>query len=185
MARALIGKFLAHRVEDTWLAGRIVESEAYLGEHDPAAHAASGRTPRNAVLYGPPGHAYVYRIYGLHECLNVSCMPAGIPGCVLLRALEPVLGIEPMRQHRGLPASANLTQIASGPGKLCQAMQITRVADNGRDMTSASSPLVFLDDGAPAGEIAISPRIGITKAADLPLRFFLSGHRCVSGNRRQ
>lgn len=179
VANALLGKILVHIVRGQPLAGRIVETEAYLGEHDPAAHAAAGRTARNAVLFGPAGHAYVYHIYGMHQCLNVSCMPEGEAGCVLLRALEPITGIPTMQHNRGLGA-AKIAQIASGPGKLCQALEITRAEDNGRDLTDAASPLQIMDDGFRCEEIATSPRIGITKAAELPLRFFLAGNMCVS-----
>ena len=185
VARALLGKILVRRNGGERLAGRIVETEAYLGEHDPAAHAASGRTARNAVLYGPPGHAYVYSIYGLHYCINVSCLPEGIPGCVLLRALEPLEGMDAMRRNRGLSASAAIRQLASGPGKLCQAFGITRAADNDLDLTGADSSLGFVEDGFQGGDIRVTPRIGIRKATDLPLRFFLAGHACVSAAGRK
>ena len=184
VARALLGKILVRHGAGPRLAGRIVETEAYLGEHDPAAHAASGRTARNAVLYGPPGHAYVYSIYGLHQCMNVSCLPEGIPGCVLLRALEPLEGIVEMRHNRRLDISAGIHQLASGPGKLCQALGITRAAENGLDLTRADSQLVLVEDGFQCEGITVTPRIGIRKATDLPLRFVLAGHACVSGRRR-
>ncbi|MEO6828230.1 MAG: DNA-3-methyladenine glycosylase [Acidobacteriaceae bacterium] len=180
VAQSLLGKLLLHRIEGTVLVGRIVETEAYLGEQDPAAHSARGRTARNAVLFGPPGHAYVYNIYGLHQCMNVSCLAEGTAGCVLLRALEPIEGIEQMRSRRRLRPDAALHALTSGPGKLCQALGITRAADNGRDVTSATSPLGLYEDGFSCGEISVKPRIGIRKAADLPLRFFLTGHPCVS-----
>lgn len=180
VARALLGKILLHRLHGTLLAGRIVETEAYLGADDPAAHAASGRTARNAVIFGPPGHAYVYNIYGLHQCMNVSCLREGDAGCVLLRALEPLTGIERMRQNRQLGKAAAIDTLTSGPGKLCQALGITRTVDNGRDLTRADSLLGLYDDGFLCGEICVKPRIGIRKAAELPLRFFLSGHDCVS-----
>lgn len=180
VARALLGKILVRREAGGRLAARIVETEAYLGEHDAAAHAASGRTARNAVLYGPPGHAYVYSIYGLHYCLNVSCLPDGVPGCVLLRALEPMEGLSEMRRNRGLSASADPRHLASGPGKLCLALGIARTADNGLDLTRADSPLGLVEDVYRCGEVRVTPRIGIRKAADLPLRFFLAGHACVS-----
>lgn len=183
VARSLLGKILAHRVGNELLAGRIVETEAYLGERDPAAHAASGLTERNQVLFGPPGHAYVYGIYGLHHCMNVSCLPAGQAGCVLLRALEPLLGIERMRANRGLAASAPLAMLTGGPGRLCQALGITRAGHNGMAVTSADSPLGFYDDGYACREIAVDKRIGIRKAAELPLRFFLRGNPCVSARR--
>ncbi len=185
VARRLLGKILLHHSGAMLLAGRIVETEAYLGEHDPAAHAASGRTARNAVIYGPPGHAYVYNIYGLHRCINVSCLPSDVPGCVLIRALEPLEGIGQMRRNRGLDSNAPIAQLASGPGKLCQALGITRAADNGRDLVDGESLLGLYDDGFRCEEIAVTPRIGIRKAAELPLRFFLAGHSCVSGGGRK
>ncbi|HET9087945.1 MAG TPA: DNA-3-methyladenine glycosylase [Acidobacteriaceae bacterium] len=180
VARQLIGKLLVRRQGGHPLVGRIVETEAYLGEHDPAAHAASGRTPRNAVLYGPPGHAYVYSIYGLHFCLNVSCLGEGFPGCVLVRALEPVEGLDAMRANRGMTNESAPWKLASGPGKLCQALQITRAADNGTDLTDIRGNLGLYQDVFACGEIRVTARIGISKAADLPLRFFLSGNPCVS-----
>ncbi len=184
VARALLGKILVRRRAGRQpMAGRIVETEAYLGEQDPAAHAASGRTARNAVLFGPPGRAYVYSIYGLHQCLNVSCLPAGTAGGVLLRALEPLTGVGTMRRNRGLDVSASIRQVASGPGKLCQALGITRAAENGVDFTLADSPLGFYEDDFQCDGITVSPRIGIRKAADLPLRFFLTRHACVSARR--
>src|SRR5258708_13887778 len=122
---ALLGKIIVRRQGRKLRAGRIVEAEAYLGANDLAAHAAAGRTARNAVLFGPPGHAYVYFIYGVHYCLNISCMPEGEAGCVLVRALEPVPGLEEMAKARGLDdfkvaSVTNLRKIASGPGRLCQ-----------------------------------------------------------------
>ncbi len=184
VARFLLGKILVRRGAGGLLAGRIVETEAYLGEHDAASHAASGRTARNAVLYGPPGHAYVYSIYGMHSCINVSCLPEGVPGCVLLRALEPLQGMAQMRRNRGLKESAGIHPLTSGPGKLCQALGITRVADNGLDLTDAGGRLGLVEDDFRRGEIRVTPRIGISKAADWPLRFFLAGHDCVSGGGR-
>lgn len=166
------------------MVGRIVETEAYLGEQDPAAHAASGRTPRNSVLYGPPGHAYVYSIYGLHYCLNVSCLGEGEPGCVLIRALEPIKGLAEMRKNRGMDADAAPRLLTSGPGKLCQALAITRATHNGLNMTDAGSPLMTCQDEFRCGEIEVTPRIGIRKAAEMPLRFFLAGHSCVSAGGR-
>jgi DNA-3-methyladenine glycosylase len=183
VARLLLGKILIRRGRGAPLAGRIVETEAYLGEHDAAAHAASGKTARNAVLYGPPGHAYIYNIYGLHACFNVSCLPGGDPGGVLVRALEPLLGIPQMRRNRGLTESAGIHQLTSGPGKLCQALGITRAADNGVDLTRADGRLSLMEDDFQCGEVRVTPRIGISKAADWPLRFFLAGHACVSGRR--
>jgi DNA-3-methyladenine glycosylase len=184
VARLLLGKILVRRGAGVQLAGRIVETEAYLGEHDAAAHAASGRTARNAVLYGSPGHAYIYNIYGLHACLNVSCLQEGDPGGVLFRALEPLRGIAEMRRNRGLDCPAGIDQLTSGPGKLCQAFGITRAKDNGLDFVSAKSRLGLVEDDFRCEEIRVTPRIGISKAADWPLRFFLAENACVSGRRR-
>ncbi len=197
VAPRLLGKILVHRTGGSILAGRIVEAEAYFGPHneppDPAAHAHRGPTPRNEVLFGAAGHAYVYSIYGRYFCLNVSCEPEGRAGCVLLlRALEPVAGIETMARNRGL-ASANpaseksLRQLASGlvsgPGRLCQALGLTRAAHNGLDFTDPTSPLTILDDGFTPREALVTPRIGIKQAVDWPLRFAIPAHFCVSGRR--
>ncbi len=202
VARELLGKLLIRREGRKLLAGRIVEDEAYLGASDPAAHAYSGRTPRNAVLFGPPGYAYVYFIYGNHYCLNVSCMPEGVGEGVLFRAMEPVAGIEAMAEARGLilPALAptkgarmghpgssmrpsQLRLISSGPGRMAEAMDITRERDNGKDLTSRRSDLWFADDGYRPERILATPRIGITKAIDQPLRFVVAGNLYVSGKR--
>ena len=160
VARALLGKILTHGDAS----GRIVETEAYLGVTDPAAHAYRGPTPRTRVLFGPPGHAYVYLIYGIHNCLNIVAEPEGAAGCVLIRALEP---------GRGVARPTN------GPGKLTRALGIT-LRHNGCDVTRG--PIMVSAPKAPASfEIGVSPRIGITKAAHLPLRFFIQGNRFVSG----
>jgi DNA-3-methyladenine glycosylase len=184
VARLLLGKILVRRGRGGPIAGRIVETEAYLGEHDAAAHAASGKTARNAVLYGPPGYAYIYNIYGLHAMFNVSCLVEGNPGGVLVRALEPLQGVPRMRRNRGLSGSANIHQLTSGPGNLCQAFGITRAKDNGLDLTDVRSRLGLVEDDFECGEVRVTTRIGISKAADWPLRFFLDGHACVSGRRR-
>ena len=187
VARELLGKLLMRREGRNLLAGRIVEDEAYLGAEDPAAHAYSGRTPRNAVLFGPPGHAYVYFIYGNHYCLNVSCMPEGDAGCVLLRAMEPLAGIEQMAESRGLEVPllhpSRLRLISSGPGRLSEALGITRQRDNGKDLTSARSDLWFADDGYRPERIAATPRIGIRKAVEESLRFVIAENPYVSGKR--
>ena len=183
VARELLGKILVRQTDKERLTARIVEVEAYLGENDPAAHSAAGQTLRNAVLFGPPGYAYVYFIYGNHYCLNVSCEPDGRAGGVLFRALEPLSGIEEMAAARGitLHGEKDLPKLTSGPGRLCEAFCITRERDNGVDFTSQSSGLWIGDDGFHARKIAITPRIGITKAADHPLRYLISGNRFVSG----
>lgn len=176
----LLGKVLVRREGRKLLIGRIVEVEAYLGADDPAAHAAIGRTPRNAVLFGPPGYAYVYFIYGNHYCLNVSCLAEGTPGGILFRALEPVAGAETMLERRGLGRGDDVRKLTSGPGRLAQAFGITREGDNGKDLTDPRSDLYIADDGSPAPRILITKRIGITKAADMPLRYIVAGNKFLS-----
>jgi len=219
VARALLGKLLVRRYagpargaksggagpQGELLIGRVVEAEAYLGEIDPGSHAFNGKTPRNAVLFGPPGIAYVYFIYGNHYCLNVSCRSEGHAEGVLFRALEPVSGVATMARLRGLdlrgaelcrplPAStsaespsgvgsAALRLIASGPGRLAQAMAITRQAHNGMALTDAGSELFLADDGWRPARIAATPRINVTKAADRLLRFVIAGNQFVSAKR--
>jgi DNA-3-methyladenine glycosylase len=185
VARRLLGKVLARRTRSEWVAGRIVEVEAYLGPHertpDPAAHSYRGPTPRNQVLFGPAGHAYVYFIYGMHSCMNVSCEREGQGGGVLIRALEPVAGLDQMARNRGLAPGAPAHELTSGPGRLCEALGITRSADNGLDLIDPKSPLQLRDDGTRAGRVLVTVRIGIRHAADLPLRFVIAGNPCVSG----
>lgn len=185
VARDLLGKVLVRQDAVVRLTARIVEVEAYLGKNDPAAHSAAGRTLRNAVLFGPPGYAYIYFIYGNHYCLNVSCEPDGQAGGVLFRALEPVSGVEEMARARGitLDGTASLRQVTSGPGRLAEAFSITRARDNGVDLTSAASSLWIGDDGLRTGRIRLTPRIGITKAAERPLRYLLEGNPFVSGRK--
>ncbi|HLK09435.1 MAG TPA: DNA-3-methyladenine glycosylase [Candidatus Angelobacter sp.] len=185
VARELLGKLILRREGGKQLAGRIVEVEAYLGAGDLAAHAAAGHTARNAVLWGPPGHAYVYFIYGVHYCLNISCLPTGEAGCILIRALEPVSGIADMAQARGLAdldltSPRDLRKLASGPGKLCEALGITRPRDNAKDMLSPKSDLQVMSDGFRVQEVAVTERIGITKAAELPLRYVIAGNTFLS-----
>jgi len=182
VARQLLGKILIRDGPASKLTARIVEVEAYLGAKDPAAHSAAGRTLRNAVLFGPPGYAYVYFIYGNHYCLNVSCEPEGKAGGVLFRALEPLSGIEEMAQarHLELRGPQDWHKLTSGPGRLCQAFSVTRARDNGSDLTFQASGLWIGDDSYRPRGIVVTPRIGITKAADMPLRYLVSGNRFVS-----
>ena len=172
VAPQLLGKLLVRRKEGARveLLARIVETEAYLGAGDAAAHSARGLTRRTAPLFGEPGHAYVYLIYGLHYCLNVSTLPAGQAGGVLFRAAEWINPKhEPSRSLRG-------------PGRLCAALGIT-VAQNGLDLTQPGT-LFLADDGWRPGQIALTPRIGIRKSAELPLRFLIAGHPAVSASPR-
>jgi len=172
VARGLLGKIVVHGPT----AGVIVETEAYPGGDDLASHSARGITDRTRVIFGPPGHAYVYFIYGMYECLNIVAEPDGKAGCVLIRALEPVAGIEIMQRRR--PAARRLVDLASGPGKLTLAMAITR-AQYGVDMTRG--PLVVRDSAEPRRvDIEVTPRIGIRECADRPLRFLIRGNPFVS-----
>jgi DNA-3-methyladenine glycosylase len=185
VSRDLLGKLLVRRHRRKLLTGRIVEVEAYLGADDPAAHSASGRTPRNAVLFGPPGHSYVYFIYGNHFCFNVSCLPDGEAGGVLFRALEPVDGIKEMAEARGVllieaDGKNGLRKLTSGPGRLAQAFGITRERDNGKDLTSTRSDLIIIDDGFRPTDVEVTARIGITKAIQHPLRYIIAGNKFVS-----
>jgi DNA-3-methyladenine glycosylase len=201
VAPRLLGKLLVHRTAAGMLAGRIVEVEAYLGPHsaspDPAAHAYRGPTPRNSVLFGPAGHAYVYAIYGRYFCANITCETEGKAGCVLLRALEPVAGAEQMARNRAvIPRSPNARDrghptpgakfrlLTSGPSRLCQALGLTRATHNEMDVLDPASPLQVRDDGYAVAEVLVTPRIGIHEAVDLPLRFALPGNACVSGGKR-
>jgi len=172
VARDLLGKFLVHGPT----AGIIVETEAYLGLKDAASHAFCGPTDRNRVMFGPPGHAYVYFIYGMYECVNVVCERKGEAGAVLIRAIEPRTGIDLMRARR--PGARRLRDLASGPGKLTIAMGITR-ALNGADVTQGDLT-VREAIGGPPFEITAGPRVGITKCADWPLRFTITGSEFVS-----
>lgn len=184
VAREILGKVLVRNRGKLRLA-RIVEVEAYLGERDPASHAAPGLTPRNAIVFGPPGFAYVYFIYGVHYCLNVSCQREGLAGAVLFRALEPLAGLKEMARARGVVVHSplDLPKLTSGPGRLAEAFGITRARDNGCDLTSPSSGLWIGDDGFRPGRIRVTPRIGISKAAARPLRYILAGNAFVSGRK--
>jgi DNA-3-methyladenine glycosylase len=171
VAPKILGKIISSRVAGERLTGRIIEVEAYLGLTDPASHTFGGKTARNAVLFGPPGFSYIYFIYGMHYCLNFSCGPEGEPGGILIRALEPLKGLDAMARLRGLPTPAKTNLLISGPGRLCQALGITRATHNDLDVTRTDSPLQVLDDGYRPSSILTTPRIGISKAIDKPLRF--------------
>ena len=177
VATDLLGKVIVHG----GTAGRIVEVEAYLGVSDLAAHASAGITDRTRVLFGPPGRAYIYLIYGIHECLNLVAEKDAVAGCVLIRALEPLCGLSVMRRRR--PAARQPEDLCSGPGKLTAAMGITR-ALNGANVTEPGDLVVRRMAEDSRFEISTSARIGITKCADWPLRFYLSGNRFVSTFRK-
>jgi len=177
VARELLGALVVSTVGGERAAGRIVETEAYLGYDDPASHGyRDRRNERNAALFGPPGTWYVYLSYGIHWCANLVCEAEGRASAVLLRALEPVEGLDVMRRRRG---GLDDRHLCSGPGKLCQALGITRALD-GAAMPD-SCVVVLPARSAAAIPIAATPRIGITKAADWPLRFVVEGNKCLSG----
>jgi DNA-3-methyladenine glycosylase len=186
VARDLLGKIFVHRRRGAVTAGRIVEVEAYRGPEDRAAHTAGGRrTARNEVMWGRGGRLYVYFTYGMHHCCNVVTRAAGVPEAVLLRALEPVVGLPVMRRRRGGRRDLEVAALARGPGNLCQAMGIDRTLD-GADLVTG--PIVLLD--APrvrADLVGVSPRIGVAYAGDhalRPWRFFVRASPAVSGSRR-
>jgi DNA-3-methyladenine glycosylase len=172
VARSLLGKILVHG----GAAGRIVEVEAYLPGDDPAAHAFRGLTPRTRVLYGPPGHAYVFLAYGMYDCLNLVAEPEGIPGCVLIRALEPLAGLNRMRRRRG--RLRRLAELTSGPGRLTLALGITRSL-NGADVTRGPLTVRAFRQEPPFA-IEATPRIGIRQARDRLLRFTIRGSPFLS-----
>lgn len=176
VAREMLGAILECATDEGTASGIIVETEAYIGEEDPACHAAAGRTRRTAPLYGAPGTSYVYFIYGVHWCFNAVTRAEGLPSAVLVRALQPLSGIELMRKRRG-PRISDL-HLTNGPGKLCAALGIDGGL-NGRALQKG--PLVVrAGPSVDAAEIATTTRIGITKAADWPLRYYLKANPYVS-----
>jgi DNA-3-methyladenine glycosylase len=181
VARDMLGAVLECRTSEGTASGIIVETEAYVGEHDPACHAAAGLTKRTAPLYERPGLSYVYFIYGVHWCFNAVTRARGLPSAVLVRALEPLSGIELMKERRGEGIrDINLT---NGPGKLCEALGIDGEM-NGLSLQRA--PLVIRQGKTiPEDEIVTGPRIGITKAADWPLRYSIRDNPWVSGSRQK
>jgi DNA-3-methyladenine glycosylase len=174
VAYSLLGKILCHETDEGVTAGRIVEVEAYLYRYDGACHAARGKTARNAAMFGPAGTAYVYLIYGIYHCFNVVTGQPGEGEAVLIRALEPLTGLELMVERRG---TDDKRMLARGPGRLCRAMGITP-ALNGRDLRK--KPLYLAEDRYTVTEIVTTTRIGISVATDLPLRFYIAGNAYVS-----
>jgi DNA-3-methyladenine glycosylase len=175
VARDLLGAVLEHRTAEGGVRGRIVETEAYLGPHDPACHAVAGLTARTRTLQGPPGTAYVYFIYGMHWCFNAVTREPGHGSAVLVRAVEPLSGLELMRRRRGVAGDVSLT---SGPARLCDAFAITRDQDGVRLDRGPLRILQGID--VPDEEVVVGTRIGIRKAAEWPLRFHVRGNRFVS-----
>lgn len=178
VARALLGKVIVHRTESGFLGGRIVETEAYLGSNDPASHAYRGKTGRNSVMFSLGGTLYVYFTYGMHFCANVVTGVEGKAGAVLIRGVEPIEGIDLMRQNRGFADDGKDRQLTNGPAKFCQAFGIAR-EQNGVDLCGK---LLFIAD-APSMKpkhIGTSSRIGITTGREKQWRFFITGHEYVS-----
>ncbi len=180
VARALLGATLECHTPEGIAAGRIVETEAYLGEHDLACHAAVGRTTRTAPLYGPPGIAYVYFIYGMYWCFNAVTRAEHEPSAVLVRAVEPLTGLDLMRRRR--PHARRDTDLTNGPGKLCLALGI----DGRQNWNALQQPplLIRAGESVADSDVEVTPRIGITKSADWPLRFVVRDNPYVSGRRR-
>lgn len=183
VARDLLGRHLVHLRGDERLSGRIVETEAYIGEEDEASHASPGPTERNASMYGPAGHAYVYLIYGMYHCFNVVTEREGFPAAVLIRALEPLKGLEVMRERRGRVGASDVEALTSGPGRLCQALAIDRRHD-GLDLCASDASL-FLEAGQPVPDASIGrgPRVNVRGddvAVNAPWRFYVEGNPHVS-----
>jgi len=185
VARDLLGKRLVRLDEGTRLAGRITEVEAYIGEDDRASHASPGPTARNAPMYGPPGHSYVYLIYGVHHCLNVVTEREGFPAAILIRAIEPLEGLTIIQERRGLQGRS--TTLTCGPGRVCQALGIDRTL-NYCDLCTPDA-LLWIEDAAPVPETAIahSPRIGVRgdpRAIEARWRFYIRDSAWISGSRK-
>jgi DNA-3-methyladenine glycosylase len=183
VARSLLGRRLVRMLEGERISGRIVETEAYIGEDDEASHASPGPTERNASMYMEAGHGYVYLIYGMYHCFNIVSEREGFPAAVLVRALEPLEGLDLMRERRGSVGARSETELTSGPGRLCQALAIDRRHD-GIDLCAPGSP-VFLEPGEPvtAGVVATGPRVNVRgdrAAVEAPWRFWIEGNPHVS-----
>lgn len=178
VARDLLGQIVVHQDREGLTAGRIVETEAYLGPEDLASHAATRRSERIAVMWREPGTAYIYRSYGIHAMLNTVAQPSDAIGAVLIRALEPIAGIPLMQERRGVD---DLRALCSGPGKLCQAMAI-RLDQQGTDLVTSDS--LWFAPGAPVVDITVSGRIGISQAKDDPWRYWETGSSFISAHRR-
>ncbi|MCH2169708.1 DNA-3-methyladenine glycosylase [Myxococcota bacterium] len=183
VAPDLIGAYLVRTGARTRCLGRIVEVEAYLGDgSDPGSHSHRGPTPRNRVMFGPPGKAYVYRSYGVHICANVVCEEAGRGAAVLFRAIEPLEGIELMQARRGLSPQAPRRAISNGPGKLCQAFDVGMEFD-GRSLLRGALALRAPGRRDPPVDVATSSRIGLSRGNDLPYRFYARGSEWLSPGR--
>ncbi len=184
VAHDLLGCTLWSETDQGVCAGRIVEAEAYLDQRDPASHAARGRTPRSAIMFGPPGMAYVYLIYGMHHCLNAVTEVEGQAGAVLIRALDPLVGLDPMRQRR--PGGPD-QPLCAGPGRLCRALGIDLdwngeplIASSGKSANNFTLRRVWIADGTKPARVVTGPRVGIRRAASEPHRFCDPDSACLS-----
>jgi len=174
VAKELLGKYLVVKRDGNYLSGKIVETEAYIGPDDPASHAYRGLTPRNQVMFGDPGYAYVYLTYGMHHCLNFVTEKKGFPAAVLIRALEPADGIEIMKRRR---QTENLENLTNGPAKLCQALGIDRTLNK----ADLCSDIIYVEDrGNTPTEIVATSRIGIKEGRDKKWRFYIENNEFVS-----
>lgn len=176
VARNLLGKYLVRQINQKTLVGKIVEVEAYKGTDDPASHAYKGKTARNKPMFGEAGHAYIYFIYGKHYCLNVITEKAGIPGAVLIRALEPIAGIEFMKKNR---KSNDLVKLTNGPGKLTEALRITKEL-NGWDLTKGKTLFISEPTVKEVFSVKATTRVGVRKGEDKPWRFYIEANKFVS-----
>jgi len=179
VARSLLGKYIVRKYSDKVLVGKIVETEAYIGPNDPASHAYRGRTERNKVMFEEGGRAYVYFTYGMHYCFNIVTEREGYPAAVLIRAVEPIEGVEEMRRNRGFTArEKHEADLANGPAKFCEALQISKKL-NGLQLTRGE---LFLSDGEsiPRSKIGTSRRIGIRNGREKKWRFYVRENRFVS-----
>ncbi|MFQ6064784.1 MAG: DNA-3-methyladenine glycosylase [Candidatus Bathyarchaeia archaeon] len=176
VAEELLGKQLVRHTDHARLVGKIVEVEAYRGSDDPGSHAYKGMTPRNRLMFGKGGLAYIYFTYGKHHCFNVTTEKEGVPGAVLIRALEPICGIEIMRKNRGTKKACNLT---NGPGKLAKAMNITK-QQNGLDLTKIKELFICKPEVEEDFEVVVAERVGIRVGVEKPWRFYIKGNEFVS-----
>ncbi|WP_413775008.1 DNA-3-methyladenine glycosylase [Actinocorallia sp. A-T 12471] len=180
MARSLLGCVLTRTTDDGVVAVRLTEVEAYAGGEDPASHSYRGKTPRNAVMWGEPGHCYVYFTYGMHFCMNLVCGPEGTASAVLLRAGEVVEGLDLARARR---PKSSVRDLARGPARLCQTLAVER-AQNGVDVCVPGELVISAGDGVEGGLVQAGPRVGVSSAHDTPWRFWLEGEPSVSIYRR-
>ena len=183
VAIGLLGKVLVRKVEGKKLRGRIVEVEAYLGEHDKAAHVAAGKTERTKILYGPSGHSYVFRLRAYH-CLNVVAEPRNSPGCILIRAIEPFNHHGYLKKNRRKEKNSKIKDLCNGPGKLCRAFKID-LAQYGTDLGSLDSEMYIIEpEEVTSFDVIVTQRIGITKDVDWKQRYIIAGNKYISGNEK-